>query len=457
MTARLRHPGHAIGRVLGLEKHEYVAVAWSFAYFFCVLSSYTMLRPVREEMGVQSGTLTLPTLFTTTFVVMMIASPLFGWIASRYRRSQFLPWVYYFFAANMLLFFVVFSWALDNEVTIVWIGRAFFVWLSVFNLFVVSVFWSFMADIYSRGQARRLFGVISAGGSLGALAGPRLSIWLVDDIGFQNLLPISAGLLLIGVLCIHKLRRWVASDTEHEHPDASERAKPLGGGALAGMAAIAKSRYLLLISAMSIIASLLGTALYMFVNKFVGDSVADSAERIQLFGRIDFWTNVFSTLFQLLLVRQAVKRIGLGATLALMPIVSVVGFALLALNPILVFAAVFQGMRRAIGFGFAKPSSDMLYSVVSREEKYKAKNFIDTAVYRIGDVIGIWSIRGIWSLGVTSISWILVPFAVLWAAIAFRLGREYRHRDAARDLKAAAAESEPSTAADSEAQKDRRD
>ncbi len=186
-------------KVFGLEAHEYVAVAWSFAYFFCVLGSYYILRPVREAMAVGSGPDTIPYLFIGTFLAMLVATPIFGWVASRFPRRVFLPWVYLFFVTNILIFWVVFSKAVNAGETHVWLGRAFFVWLSVFNLFVVSVFWSFMADIYTREQGRRLFGFIAAGGSIGALLGGAATSALVVPIGFQNLLPISATLLLFAV------------------------------------------------------------------------------------------------------------------------------------------------------------------------------------------------------------------------------------------------------------------
>ncbi len=418
-------------RVLGLERHEYFGVLWSFVYFFCVLSSYYMLRPMREAMGVESGVGTVPLLFSTTFLVMLLATRVFGWIASRYARRVFLPWVYAFFAANILIFYGVFSYAIGNDIDIVWIGRVFFVWISVFNLFVVSVFWSFMADIYTREQGRRLFGVISAGGSAGALAGPFLTSALVLPLGFQNLLPISAALLLFSIVCIRQLRRWVQSEHVGDRIETMATAKPLGGSPLAGISHVASSGYLSSIAAKSIIASLLGTALYMFMNKMVGDAVSGTDQRTQLFGYIDGATNILSLVFQLLVVKHAVKKLGVGATLAIMPLLSLVGFAIIAVNPALLFVAVFQGLRRSFGFGFAKPTSDMLYSVVTPEEKYKAKNFIDTAVYRGGDLVGTWTVKFIWGFGISGISVIMLPFAILWSIIAFWLGREYRRRDAA--------------------------
>lgn len=421
------------GRVLGLERDEYHAVAWSFAYFFCIMSSYYMLRPVRESMGVESGVATIPILFSGTFLVMLVASPIFGWIASRYPRRQFLPWVYCFFAANILLFFVCFTTLERGDAGFVWIGRVFFVWISVFNLFVVSVFWSFMADLYTREQGRRLFGVISAGGSAGALIGPFVTSQLVIPLGFANLLPISATLLLLSVFCIRQLRLWVESRQTGEVIGTVATPKPLGGSAFAGISHVLKSKYLLAIALISIIASLLGTALYMFMNALVAESIQGVDERTQLFSYLDFATSLLAFLLQLLVLRHSVNKLGLGVTLALMPLVSVAGFAILAFHPALLAVAVFQAVRRAIGFGFAKPSMDMLYSVVTAEEKYKAKNFIDTAVYRGGDVIGTWAVRLVWGLGISGIAIVMLPFALLWVLIALWLGREYRRRDASGD------------------------
>ena len=206
------------GRTPGIERHEYVAVAWSFAYFFCVLSSYYILRPVRETMAVGSGADTIPYLFLGTFALMMLATPIFGWVSSKYARRTFLPWVYLFFISNILIFWFVFSQVDEDGTRHVWLGRAFFVWLSVFNLFIVSVFWSFMADIYTREQGRRLFGFITAGGSIGALIGAAATTTYVTQIGVQNLFPIAAALLTAAVFCIRQLRKWVSSEQAREAP-----------------------------------------------------------------------------------------------------------------------------------------------------------------------------------------------------------------------------------------------
>jgi AAA family ATP:ADP antiporter len=421
------HPS-LIDRVFGLEKHEYVAVAWSFAYFFCVLSSYYILRPVREAMAVGSGPDTIPFLFIGTFVTMLVATPVFGWVASRFPRRVFLPWVYLFFISNILIFWAVFSQAISDGQTLVWLGRVFFVWLSVFNLFVVSVFWSFMADIYTREQGRRLFGFITAGGSIGALLGGAATSVLVVPIGFQNLMPISATLLVLAVLCIRQLRKWVVHEHEDEIIETVESDKPLGGNPFAGITHLFASKYFLAIAISSVIASLLGTALYMFAAELVEQAIPNADEQTRFYSNINVATNAISLIGQMFLVKHVVSRFGIGVSLSLLPVVSVAGFALLAFEPGLAIVAILTVARRGLGFGFTKPTTDMLYSVVTPEEKYKTKNFIETAIYRGGDVVGTWSIKLMSMLGIAGISIVMLPFAVLWAIISLWLGQRYRRR-----------------------------
>ena len=416
-------------RLFGLEKHEYVAVGWSFIYFFCVLSSYYVLRPVRDEMAVFSGAETIPWLFMGTFVVMLLVTPVFGWVTSRFPRRVFLPWVYLFFICNILLFWVVFASRIDQEQNYMWLGRIFFVWLSIFNLFIVSVFWSFMADIYSREQGRRLFGVISAGGSIGALLGGLATSYLVTSIGFQHLFPIAAALLAAAVVCIHQLRRWVSA--EREARGAVKSGEALGGSPLAGITHMLSSPYFMGIGFSSVVASLLGTALYMFTADLLGQSDLSPNERTQFFSNINNATNAIALVCQLFVVRRAVSRLGLGMALALMPIISIIGFAVLALYPSLAAVAILTIVRRGTGFGLTKPTTDMLYSAVTLEEKYKTKNFIDTAIYRGGDLVGTWTVQGLISgfgMGLAAVSWAMVPFAAAWSLVSIWLGRDYRRR-----------------------------
>jgi AAA family ATP:ADP antiporter len=426
---------NVVSEIFGFQRRELIPVAWSFAYFFCVLSSYYILRPIREAMAVGSGPNTIPYLFIGTFVTMLFATSIFGWVASRFPRRTFLPWVYLFFISNILIFWVVFSQMRSAGDDYIWLGRSFFVWISVFNLFVVSVFWSFMADIYTREQGRRLFGFITSGGSIGALLGGLATSNVVVNIGFENLFPISAAMLVFALLCIHKLKDWVHHEHEEEIDKTVESNTPLGGSAFAGITHVMSSKYFLGIAASSVIASLLGTALYMFAAELIETAIQSADERTRFFSNMNNWQNALALLIQMFAVKQVVTRFGIGRSLVLFPLVTVVGFIVLAFEPTLMVVAVLTVLRRALGFGFTKPSTDMLYSVVTPEEKYKAKNVIDTAIYRGGDVVGTWTIRlmSILGLGIAGISVIMLPFALVSAAIALWLGREYKRM--ARELK----------------------
>src|SRR5210317_428507 len=428
-AAAQSNPG-AIEKVLGPKHEEFIPVAWSFAYFFCVLSSYYIIRPVREEMAIGGGPDTIPYLFSTTFTTMMFATSAFGWVASRYPRRVFLPWVYLFFISNILIFWFVFTQAIGENQEYIWLGRIFFVWVSVFNLFVVSVFWSFMADIYTREQGRRLFGLITSGGSIGALIGGVITSSLVTNIGFQNLLPLSAALLLVAVLCIRRLKDWVHGGLEDEIEKTVASEQPLGGNPLAGLTHLFSSKYFLGIALMSLVASLLGTALYMFRAELIGTAILDPDVRIQFFSNMNNAANMLALIAQMFLVKQVVTRFGIGRSLFLFPLASIIGFAVLALEPTLMAVAVLDVVRRGLGFGFAKPRTYMLYSVVTPEEKYKTKNAIDTAIYRGGDVVGTWSIKlmSMVGLGIASIAIVMVPFALISCVVALWLGRDYKRQ-----------------------------
>lgn len=416
-------------RVFGIERREFTAVAWSFVYFFCLLSAYYMLRSVREAMAIVSGVENIPWLFTGTFVVMTLITPLFGWITSKYPRRTFLPWVYYFFIANILFFFAAFTWYMNNDWNTVWIARYFFVWLSVFNLFVVSVFWSFMADIYSKEQSRRLFGLISAGGSTGALLGPMLTGLIVVPLGFQNLLPLSAALLAFAVYCVHRLRRESHARTAEETRRDRANSRPLGGSALGGVKLVLTTPYLAAIAVSLVCANFLSVAMYMYMAELVSGAFPDTDRQTRVFALIDASSNTLSFIGQLLIVKFAVQRFGIGMTLAILPLVAVIGFALLAVNPVFIVMAVFQVVRRGLTYGLSKPATDMLYSVVSREAKYKAKNFTETAVWRGGDLVATWTVRSMAGIGLSGVSLVCLPLALIWTALAFWIGREYGRRD----------------------------
>lgn len=427
-------PATAAARALGIRREEFVAVAWSFAYFFCLLAAYYMLRPVRETMAIVSGVQTIPWLFSGTFFVMLLlATPIFGWVASRFPRKTFLPWVYYFFIGNIAIFYVAFSYTQANDMPQVWIARIFFVWISVFNLFVVSVFWSFMADIYNKEQSRRLFGVISAGGSAGAFLGPLFTSMVAVQIGFENLLPLSALLLMFVVFCVYRLRNWASANETRPKAVAVNSNKPIGGSAYDGLTFVLNNRFFGAIALSLLIANFLGGATYFYMADLVSEAFPDTDRQTQVFALLDAMSNLFAFLGQLLIVRLSVKKLGVGWTLAILPLVSVIGFLMVAVNPVFVILAGLQVLRRSVGFGLTKPTNDMLYAVVTLRERYKAKNFIDTTVYRGADVVTGFTVRAIGAIGgLSGLALVCVPLAAAWTALAFWVGRQYRERDAAQ-------------------------
>ncbi len=391
---------------------------WSFAYFFCLLCSYYVLRPVRDEMGIQAGVGNLPWLFTATFFAMLAAAPLFGWVSSRFPRRHFLPLVYLFFVANLLLFYVLFRRKTELEVT----TKAFFVWVSVFNLFVVSVFWSFMADLYDTGQARRLYGFIAAGGSLGAITGPALTTVLASSLGPVNLLLVSAGFLMAAVYCIRRLSGWAAVSSH-----ALPRDKLVGGGVLDGIKLVAGSPYLLGICLYVVFYSTLSTFLYFQQQTIVKATIASSEERTALFASLDLIVNFGTFVLQLVLFSRFLQRFGLAAGLILVPVFSVAGFLALGFVPTLAVLIVFGVLRRIGEFTISKPARETLFNALFADEKYKAKNFMDTAVYRAGDMASGWIFTGLQQAGIAlaGISFLSVPLSAVWAGTGLWLARRH--------------------------------
>jgi AAA family ATP:ADP antiporter len=405
-------------RLVDVEPHEVRALLWSFLYFFSLLCGYYVVRPMRDEMGVAGGVEHLQWLFTGTFLVMLAAVPLFGWVSARFERRRFVPYVYYFFITHLLAFYLLF----ESNIRHAYVARAFFIWASVFNLFVVSVFWSFMADIFSNAQARRLFGVIAAGGTAGAIAGPVLTTSLALPLGPSNLLLVSALLLGVAAACIQRLNAWRAE--QPEAPEAEPAARPMGGSILAGIRLAAGSTYLLGICLLMLLFTTLATFLYFQQAHIVRDSFNDPAQRTAVFAGMDLAVNTLTVLMQVLLTGRLVRWIGLGWTLALLPLLLAAGFVWLGTAPLLAVLIVVQVLRRAGNYAIMRPAREMLYVVLSREEKYKAKNFIDTVVYRGGDASSAWVYAGLSGLGLSlsALAFLAAPLALGLAWVAYGLG-----------------------------------
>lgn len=405
MTAR-------IAVLLKADEQEVAPLTWSFLYFFCLLCGYYILRPVRDEMAIESGVRHLPSMMTVTFLVLLVSTPLFGWLSARFPRRWLLPIVYLFFAANLLLFYVLMRAGIHPE----WVARAFFVWLSVFNLFVVSVFWSFMVDLFSADQGKRLFGLIAAGGSVGALVGPSVTAVSTYFFPIAHLMMVSAVMLLICVWCISRLDVWAKT---HARDREREAEKPIGGGVLAGMRLAVSSPYLAGIAGYVVLLAMTATVLYLEQAQVVGSLIPSPLERTRLYSTIDVSVSALTFLTQAL----ATSRVPLRAALMLLPAASLVGFALLsAIQTVAVFAA-FIIIRRVSEYALAKPGREVLFTIVSREEKYKAKNFIDTAISRGGDATTGWLVAGMQALGATIalMAWMLLPLMALWCWLAWWL------------------------------------
>jgi len=416
-------------RLFKLKDGELPALGYSFLYFFTLLSSYYIIRPLRDEMGVAGGVENLQWLFSGTFIVMLAAIPLYGWVSSRYPRQRFLPYVYFFFIVCLIGFYLLFQLGVEK----VYIARIFFIWVSVFNLFVVSVFWSFMNDIYDNEQAKRLFAIIAAGGTLGAIVGPAVTTTLALIIPTQQLILLSALLLFGAVVCIKRLIVWQRDElrqptfptdkiqeTENHHNDA------LGGRVIDGIVQVVSSPYLLGIGAMILLFTTLATFLYIQQAELVKGAFADSGERTALFAFIDLLVNTLTLTLQLFITARLIRGIGLQWTICVVPLLIALGFTALALQPTLAILIVVQVIRRAGNYAIMRPARETLYVVLRREEKYKAKNVIDTVIYRGGDALSSWVYSGLRAsgMGMQLVAATAIPLALLLAVLGYFLGKK---------------------------------
>jgi AAA family ATP:ADP antiporter len=413
----------ALKRIVRIERDEVAGSLWAFAGFFCLLCGYYILRPLRDEMGVQGGVENLPWLFSATFAAMLAAVPLFGFAAARLRRQRLVPWTYLFFIGNVLIFYVLFR----AQVAPAAVARAFFIWVSVFNLFAVSLFWSVMADLHRPGQAARLFGFVSAGGSCGALAGPLLTALLAAPLGTANLLLVSCAFLGLALVCVRAL---LLPQTADAGPDRAEAAREgeIGGTAWSGVLVVLRSPYLLGIVAWVLLYTVLFGFVYFELAKLVATTHADPAERTRLFAQVDLAVNVLTLLGQMFVVARFVDKLGVGAALALLPALGIAGFAAIALAPVLAVLVAFQILRRAADYAIARPAREMLFTVLGREEKYKSKNFIDTVVFRGGDAASGWFYAAgkAAGLGLAGFAAVAIPAAILWLGVGLLLGSQHR-------------------------------
>jgi AAA family ATP:ADP antiporter len=395
----------------------------AFLCAFFMFSAYAILRPIRETMGITSGVATLPALFWGTFIAMLAVQPVYGWLTSRFRRSTFLPWVYLFFVCNILGFYAWFNLQADHT----WIARAYFIWVSVFNLFVVAVFWSLMADVFSRDQAGRVFGFIASGISLGGLFGPFLGQRLAEPIGTINLLLVSATLLAVALVFLLRVLRWHRLHGENVVAGTDADAK-LGGGALAAFRQVLQSPYLTLLALFVLLLTWVSTFLYLEQQAMVAQVFTDRDAQTRFFNSIDFWVQAGSLFTQIFLFGRLYRWLGLRVLLVAVPVLMALGYAVLAMYPEFMVLVAVMMLRRIGEYSLTRPSRDTLYTVVSREERYKAKSLIDTFVYRGGDATGasLHALLRSVGFGVSGIAWFGAAVAATWAIVAWVLGSRAR-------------------------------
>lgn len=414
-------------RLFDLRPGEERPVLLGLGVFVLLFTGYFMLRPVREVMGVAGGVDNLQWLFSATFVATLSALPMFGWLASRLDRARLLSAVFGFFVANLLGFAAALAVNPDN----LWIGRVFYVWLSVFNLMSISLAWSVLADVFSNAQAKRLFALIAGGASLGGLLGPLSGTLLVVYLGHAGLLVLSALLLAGSLACALGLLRW----RETKAPDAEaveQRRQPLGGNPLAGATAVLRTPFLLGIALFVILLASVSTFLYFEQARIVAERFPERITQTQVFGLLDTVVQALAIFTQLFLTGRIASKLGVGLLLTAVPLALTVGFVLLAVAPVFGVFALVMVLRRAGEYALVRPGREMLYSVVGAEQKYKAKNFIDTVVYRGGDALSGWLKRGLDLLGEHPALAMLcgAALSLLWAWVGLRLGRARRQREA---------------------------
>jgi AAA family ATP:ADP antiporter len=403
-------------RAVPATSQERSAALWSFAYFFTLLAGYYILRPLRDQMGIAGGVKNLPWLFTATFVSLLVAQPLYGALVARLPRVRFIPIVYHLFVANLVLFWLLLI--LDVEKVIV--ARVFFVWVSVFNLFAVAVFWSFMADLFTAEQGKRLFGFIGAGGTAGALLGPVVTIGLSAPLGPANLLIAAAVLLEGAVFCVYRIERVADAPTQTDH-----RRQRVGGSAFAALPELFRSPYLLGVASWVSLLSFGATIAYFAQANIVSATIHDAATQTRLFAGIDLAVGLLSLATQVLATARFLERFGTGISAAALPAVYVVGFAALTIAPILSVVVTLQVAQRWMNFAIANPARQVFFTVVGREEKYKAKNLIDVVIYRGSDALYGWVYDSLQALGLKlgAIALCALPVAAGWLLLSTVLGR----------------------------------
>jgi ATP:ADP antiporter, AAA family len=423
-------------KIVEAKPNELRALWLGFVFHFLILAGYYITKPIRDSIGA-SNMEALPWMFTATLLAMLVANTAFAATVARMSRRKFIPLAYGFFIVVFVLFFLAMRSRPAAEQ--VWIGRGFFVWVSVFNLFNTAIFWAFMTDLFTVEQGKRLYGFIAVGGTLGAIFGAYITKHYVGEIGPANLLIIAAAMFVIA----GSLVRFFPSGFTVEDKPAAMPEEPIGGSVWSGITHICRSPYLMGLATSILLYTTTSTWAYFQQSELAGGVLKTSTARTEFFGNLEIWVNSITVLIQIFLTGRLLKWFGVAFTLVALPLLSMVGFAAMGVAASLALLAVFQVARRAAAYALMRPSREILFTVLRREDKYKVKSVTDTLGYRTGDQLGAWSYHGLQGLGLDlhTISWIAVPVTAGWCVLSIWLGRKQRaladsqaKRDQARPL-----------------------
>ncbi|MEY2556481.1 MAG: antiporter, family [Verrucomicrobiota bacterium] len=417
-------------KIVDVRPNELRALLLGFLFHFLILTGYYIMRPIRDSIAAGNRLETLPWMFTATLVAMLIANALFAAVVARMPRRKFIPLAYGFFIFNLALFFVLMRTCPPSQQ--VWIGRALYVWVSVFNLFNTAIFWAFMTDLFTNEQGKRLFGFIAVGGSLGGVLGPFITARYVQNVGPANLLMVAALMFLAAGFLV----RFFPSNFTHENkPVQEQQEEPIGGSIWSGITHIAGSPYLLGLAASMLLYTTTSTWAYFQQSDLTRAALKDSAARTVFLAHLDIWVNSITVIIQIFLTGRLLKWFGVGFTLVAMPFVSMIGFGAMGIAPSLSLLAFFQVARRVAAYALMRPSREILFTVLRREDKYKVKSVTDTLGYRTGDQIGAWSYDGLHALGLdlAKISFVAVPVVAGWCGLSLWLARKQRALADAQD------------------------
>ena len=423
-----RRRPHPLQSLFAVRPEEVVPVVIAALLFFCILTALMLLRPVRDALGTERGIENIRLLFIGTALVTLAVNPLFGWLVSRLRRLQFIGLTYGFFVLSLAGFWalLIFAPGAIGQGS----GRVFYVWFSVFNLFVTMVFWALLADHFTSEQGKRLFAVISIGGTIGAAFGPWLTYRLAVPLGTPSLLLVAGGFLLLALALAWMLVRLVPAQAGDDSVAAQEtsdgEAAQIGGSAWAGLRAVFRSPYLAGIAGYILLMTVMATFIYFTRLQMVTGMTTNTDGRAAIFASIDMWTQIAVLILQLTLTARIITRFGLGVALTILPLTTAFGFIGLAAYGSFAVLILLDAVNRAVQRGITRPAREVLFTVLCREDKYKAKAFIDTFLYRAGDVIGAQTegVLGRLGFAMGGLVGAVLPLAMAWAALGLWLGRQ---------------------------------